>query len=134
MNNDKLPTGLPELNALLEKTGGLKKGDFTNVNYAATLRISDLGLLKEGTDRLTQAKTILRRQQLAAKRNGFSDDIRTVFVVYSEAAGMEKGLFFVTLTLAEVHFSNITGENKAQCNEQSGGRTIQEMLQHLFYS
>jgi hypothetical protein len=134
MANDHLPTGLPALNELLEKTGGLKRGDFTNTRHAPSLRIADIGLLKEGTDSLTQSKTILRRQQLVAKREGLNDDVRTVWVVYSEAAGMEKGLFFVTHALADVHFANITGENKAHCNEQSGGRTIQEMLQHLFYS
>lgn len=134
MSNDRLPTGLPALNKLLEETGGLKQGEFSNAKHAPSLRIADIGLLKEGTDRLTQAKTVMRRQQLVAKRNGFNDDARTVFVVYSEAAGMEKGLFFLTHALADVHFANITGENKAQCNEQSGGRTIQEMLHHLFYS
>lgn len=133
MNNEKFPTGLPRLNKLLEASGGLKTCVTKEKTSGVSLRIAALGLLKEGIDRLTEAKTILRRQQLVGKRNGFSDDTRTVFVVYSETAGMEKGLFFLTHALAEVHFSNITGEN-AQCNEQSGGRTIQEMIQHLFYS
>lgn len=134
MSNSKLPTGLPELNKLLEETGGLRKGEFSNVKHAPSLRIADIGVVKDGIDCLTQAKTILRRQQLVAKRNGFNDDVRTVFVVYSEAAGMEKGLFFLTATLADVHFSNITGEHKVHDAENSGGRTLQEMLQHLFYS
>jgi hypothetical protein len=128
MNNDKIPTGLPLLNEKLEELGGLKQGLFSG----AQLKIADIGLLKEGVDRVTQAKTILRRQELVAASTDRPSASRTVYVVYSETAGMEKGLFFVTHTLADVHFNNITGANKEQCPEPSGGRTLSEMITHLF--
>lgn len=129
MNNEQIPTGLPLLNEKLEALGGLKLGDLS----APQLKIADIGLLKEGVDRVTGAKTILRRQELVATHSkDRKPDSRTVYIVYSELAGMNNGLFFVTHTLAEVHFNNITGVNKEACNEASGGRTLPEMIQHLF--
>lgn len=129
MNNDKIPTGFLRLNEKLEALGGLKEGDLS----APQLKIADIGMLKEGIDCVTQSKTILRRQELVNVRGkDRRDDARTVYVVYSEHAGMDKGLFFVTHTLADVHFANITGANKLHDDEPSGGRTLSEIIDHLF--
>lgn len=126
MNNGKIPTGFPLLNQMLSRPELVEKAT-TPLDYV------DPSVLKEGVDVLSQAKTFLRQQVLTAAVHGGGTAEREVFVVYGEQAGMEKGLFFITRTLAEVHFDNITGVNKAQDNEKSGGRTLTEMIEYLFH-
>lgn len=123
MNNGKLLTGSPELNKVLACLGGLNPGDLSGEKAL---------LLNSGIDVITQDKTFLRREKFARNAQVPLADMLDVYVVFSEKAGIGKGLFFATYTLAEVHFSNITGAHKVQCNEQSGGRTLAEMMHHLF--
>lgn len=140
--DDKIPTGLPQLNNLLQ--GGIKVGDFPRVgmgrerNKGGSGKVSmcfkDPGLLAEGVDTLTQVKTFLREEQLTANLPGKPQDVRKVFVVHSADVELASGLFFTTRTLAEVHFDNITGKNSCEDSESSGGRTLQEMIQYLFHS
>lgn len=100
----------------------------------ASLRWKDPGLIAKGVDRLTQVETFLRKEKLTANITGRSEQAHDVYVVYASNVAMDKGLFFTTKTLAEVHFENITGEKGKEDSELSGGRTIQEIIQHLFHS
>ena len=145
-------TGSETLNKALGVIGGLKAGDFTQVGMKKALEescgmgvgrlipnsfkpevtsVTPGDMLAEGIDTLSNAKTFFVRQVLVM--NGAPQHTSVVYAVYSATAGVEKGLFFVTRTLAEVHFANITGANREGCAEPSGGRTLSEIITHLFH-
>lgn len=139
---DNLPTGSSLVNKALKD--GIKAGDMmsfgNNREYSrsavvkAAMRFKDPGLLAKGIDRLTKVETFLRKEKLTANITGRGEEVRDVYVVYAGNVTIDKGLFFVTKTLAEVHFENITSDKGKEDSESSGGRTIQEMIQHLFHS
>lgn len=126
-------TGSEILNKTLGVIGGLKAGDFSGAETPIIASTDGL-VLAVGIDTLTQHKTLLQYRALCFGYNSSESHTRHVFVVYSEVAGIDKGLYFNTRTVAEVHFDNITGVNKERCTEASGGRTLQEMIQFLFHS
>lgn len=127
-----------------KKEGSVRVGGFlvagngreysSEVISDAVKRFKDPGLIAEGIDALTQTKTYLRKEKLVADVTGRPQPTRDVFVVHSGAVSVGDGLYFVTQTIAEVHFDNITGKHGREDSEPSGGRTLQEMVDHLFHS
>lgn len=133
MKATQLMTGYSELNAALERTSGLKAGDFSGAENVTVIAKDDT-VMAIGVDTLTKHSTLLQHRVLCYGDGAPKTHTRDVFVVYSEVVGIAKGLYFNTHTVADVHFDNITGSNRERCTEASGGRTLQEMIQFLFHS
>lgn len=127
--------GRNRLNELLREELEVSLGLLFKEGYRAKITSAEPSeVLLEGVDALSGAKTFLAHDDLVQHGVGERHMTRTVYIVYSEPVGVQKGMFFITKTLAEVHFANITGQNKVQDTENSGGRTLSEMIQYLFLS
>lgn len=150
----QIKTGSEVVNKLLEGAGGLTPGQLSGVivepvpafNGPQTTEVRlmklgckllpvmtverGLGILAMGTDSVTGREVVIAKKSIGIPVIG-GTTTTDIFVVHEVSSKPEAGLFFVTRTLAECHFVNITG-NPAEQDIETGGRTLREIVNHLF--
>lgn len=149
-----MQTGNATINKVLATSGGLTPGQLSGVVVSPVpafngpqttearlmklgcklLPVSNIergmGILAMGTDAITERPVVIAKKSIGIPVIG--GDVSTdIFVVHEVASKPETGLFFITRTLAECHFVNITGKATEQ-DLETGGRTLRELANHLF--
>lgn len=88
-----------------------------------------LGILAIGIDAVTERPVAFAKKSVGIPVIGGTTSI-DIFVVHDATSAPESGLFFITRTLAECHFVNITGKATEQ-DIETGGRTLRELADYL---
>lgn len=149
----QMKTGSEVVNKALEGAGGLVSGQLSGVvvnpipafNGPQTTEgrlmklgcklspVSNIergmGILAMGTDAVTGRSVVFAKKSIGIPVIG-GELTTDIFVVHDAAGKPESGLFFVTRTLAECHFVNITGKATEQ-DIETGGRTLRELADYL---
>lgn len=151
----QMKTGCEVLNKTLESVGGLTPGQFSTIKvldveqddvsltsvetrfmkqghsiFRVSAALRSMGVLVMGKDSITGRDVVLTKKTIGIPVIG-GEASTEIYAVHELSAKSGEGLFFVTRTLAECYFGNITGKPKLQ-ELETGGRTLRELADHLF--